>query len=492
MKLNPDVDLAAAVEDLRQILARDDWLVSKPVASYELSAGRGHRRITFFLPGIGRERLRARLRQIAREDEDRFDHVGVLIVSSAAELEAARDVNQADWYPRVFFAAQDQMRDWANGRLRIVGGSPADIAAFEADVVSNQPVGAERSHYILRFRAPQIREVWPAQFVMMDVTTERPLCAKRKVARSGGRTVGLDAPPLPVLKRPFGIQRAYYPHFPASFLKRLALPPTLAPVLHMVYPETFDMFYKVLADGVGTKLMTRLKRSDRIHMLGPLGAPYDARQLRVEGVREAHVIGGGVGMAPLILLVQALRYYAIQVKAFIGIGKLSLLRHKGDVDPSFDDNPDEAYVYLDDLIEAGVRSEDIYLSCDIEPPDRVVRRIPDGNFFHGLAPEHYRRFLEAHPPAGRVTAFSCGPDRMMEAMHRVARAHGVQLKLLMEKRMGCGFGVCLSCVVKIKDSDGEETYARVCTEGPVFDAEDIVWKQDDSKSKLENCGSAHR
>ncbi len=58
----------------------------------------------------------------------------------------------------------------------------------------------------------------------------------------------------------------------------------------------------------------------------------------------------------------------------------------------------------------------------------------------------------------------------------------------MEKRMGCGFGVCLSCVCPVRGADGRETYARVCTEGPVFDAGDILWtKNSDSKSQSVTC-----
>jgi hypothetical protein len=223
-----------------------------------------------------------------------------------------------------------------------------------------------------------------------------------------------------------------------------------------------------------------------------LGTPFDLRTLRAQGVNEVHVIGGGVGVAPLILLVQVLRYLSFPVKVFIGMSKLGLLRYKGDVDPSFADDPTEAYVYIDDLLEAGVDPQDIYLACDAEPPDKVVRRIPKENFYHGLVPAQYRQYLKQHPPQGSVTTFSCGPDRMMEAVNDVAREAGVTLKLLLEKRMGCGFGVCLSCVVKVRDGNGEETYARVCTEGPVFDAKDILWKQNEnnSTSASATCGCA--
>ena len=92
---------------------------------------------------------------------------------------------------------------------------------------------------------------------------------------------------------------------------------------------------------------------------------------------------------------------------------------------------------------------------------------------------------------GAVVAFTCGPNRMMEVMSEVCRTAGVPLKLLLEKRMGCGIGVCFSCVQKVRRPDGTEDYARVCMEGPVFDAKDILWNQN-STPNLEACGCKAR
>ena len=81
---------------------------------------------------------------------------------------------------------------------------------------------------------------------------------------------------------------------------------------------------------------------------------------------------------------------------------------------------------------------------------------------------------------------------MMEVVTEVTRAAGVPLKVLLEKRMGCGLGVCFSCVQKVRRGDGTADYARVCTEGPLFDAKDILWKNDDSKSPSATCGCGAR
>ena len=238
------------------------------------------------------------------------------------------------------------------------------------------------------------------------------------------------------------------------------------------------MLYKVLPDGICTPLMTKLKRGQKIDMVGPLGRPFDVRRLHAEGVEEVHVIGGGVGMAPLILLVEALRYHAFPVKVFLGIAKIGPLLCRNAAGKSCN-----AYAYIDDLLAVGLKSADIYVSCDSEVPTKPVRGIPKQNLFHGLVTELYRNFLGANPASRgkNIRAFTCGPDRMMALVAEIAGQAGVRLQVLMEKRMACGIGVCFSCVQKVRRPNGAEDYARVCMEGPLFDAKDILWKNDDSK-----------
>ena len=81
---------------------------------------------------------------------------------------------------------------------------------------------------------------------------------------------------------------------------------------------------------------------------------------------------------------------------------------------------------------------------------------------------------------------------MMELVAEIAQQASVRLHVLLEKRMACGIGVCFSCVQKVRRPDGTEDYARTCTEGPLFDAKDILWKNDDSKQASANSGCAPR
>ena len=63
----------------------------------------------------------------------------------------------------------------------------------------------------------------------------------------------------------------------------------------------------------------------------------------------------------------------------------------------------------------------------------------------------------------------------MEAVSKIALTYSVPCELSLETPMACGIGICFTCVAKIKQADGEWDYQRTCIEGPVFDAERIVW-----------------
>jgi len=504
---------------LRVILLRDGWQLrpalrrgvrraKRAPARPIFVAQQGRRRISFYFLDQSGPALTRALRAVVRRDAGAFRELAVLLVRTSADLDRVRAARQADQFPRALFVSFPELRAVAAlvapAEYRAIAGpvtesgldgeaesSPGSVAAFDALITANKTVGGSgRDYYILTFQTPQMREVWPSQFVMMDVSPQRQFLRPRLVRR-GRLSGGLDLAPRPVLKRPFAIQRTYYRHFDRGFLQHLRLPPSLALALHPVHPHRFDLLYRVLPAGVGTALMTRLRRGQRVNMLGPLGRPFDVRSLRVRGVAEVHVIGGGVGMAPLILLVHQLRYYSVPVKVFIGISKLQSLRYRGDVDQSFAEEPGNAYVYVDDLLEAGVPRTDIYLSCDSERPTRGVRRIPRRNLYHGLITDQYQQCLADHPrpPRDRTLAIACGPDRMMEIIWDITRAAGLPLRVLIEKRMACGIGVCLSCVCRVRRPDGSEDYSRVCTEGPVFDASELLWNPNDSKSASAACDS---
>jgi dihydroorotate dehydrogenase electron transfer subunit len=114
-----------------------------------------------------------------------------------------------------------------------------------------------------------------------------------------------------------------------------------------------------------------------------------------------------------------------------------------------------------------------------------------GMVTHPLIAELKRRAIPLssdHSPANEARAphsalrtphsikiFACGPTPMLKAVGKIAEEFNVPAELSMDEHMCCGVGVCLTCVIPVKSGAGWE-YQRTCTEGPVFDSRDMVWK----------------
>lgn len=99
----------------------------------------------------------------------------------------------------------------------------------------------------------------------------------------------------------------------------------------------------------------------------------------------------------------------------------------------------------------------------------------DGSIGHaGLVTELLAQALEETTSKSRQVV-CCGPEPMMEAAAKVCQQAGAPCLVSLETPMACGIGICFSCVAKVMQPDGEWDYKRTCVEGPVFDAEKIVW-----------------
>ena len=70
---------------------------------------------------------------------------------------------------------------------------------------------------------------------------------------------------------------------------------------------------------------------------------------------------------------------------------------------------------------------------------------------------------------------ACGPIPMLKAIAQVAKEFNKPCQVSLEERMGCGVGACLVCACKVKQENGEEEYLHVCKNGPVFNAEEVVF-----------------
>ncbi len=465
-----------------------------------VAAGNGNQRAVFCFFDKGREdTLKHIANQVIKQDTNHFRTTHFLIFARHEDMIRYRQVGLVHLWPRGFFICLGELvkrvvelYPQPYGHLKPLAQksttdyrSEQKINRFMAEVQSNNPVrGDDESckHFKIKFRAPELRYVVPGQFVMIDTF---PMAKRKRIER---RTSSWDKKgadhlrytnliPKSFLKRPFSIHRAFYEHFDFGYLKNVSLPANLAPVAHTVFPSRFEIFYKVLEEGVGTNELTKVRKGEKIEMLGPLGKVSELASWRAKGIGEVHLVGGGVGMAPLVFFGQALKYYSFRLKAFIGIDRIETLRYSAKFAPTFSEDAENAYVYVENLLSIGLVLNDIYVSSEVsdESMEGFVR-LRKGNRHVGFVTEQYKLYLERRKKLDGVLVIVCGPEPMLRTMNAITSDYDIPMRVLLEKRMACGIGVCMSCVCKIKD-DGSTKYCRVCTDGPLFDAKDLMWEQ---------------
>jgi dihydroorotate dehydrogenase electron transfer subunit len=200
--------------------------------------------------------------------------------------------------------------------------------------------------------------------------------------------------------------------------------------------RTFSLLVKIA--GKGTRALAQLPIGGRVDCLGPLGSAF---RLPDAG-RKPLVVAGGVGIAPFVAFCRLLASRGLAATVLLG----------------------------------GRSAHDLYLRSDFEALGMNVRTsTEDGTHGHrGRVTDLLAKALEEEGP---IELYSCGPTPMLLRVAAMARERGIQHQVSLERRMGCGMGCCLGCVVYTRSDSGGE-YLRSCTEGPVFDAEAVVWERD--------------
>ena len=214
-------------------------------------------------------------------------------------------------------------------------------------------------------------------------------------------------------------------------------------------PVGVDVVYLVV--GKMTTKLAQLGPGAKLEVWGPLGNGFDP-------VPTDHMImvAGGIGQTPFMALgreLMGLRKY--------GEPQRAAMRPKH-VTFCYGARNSEYLAGIEDFRALGI---DLRISTD------------DGSAGHrGFVTDLLRATLDEAKAAGRSTqVVCCGPEKMMEAVAHLAGERGVPCRLSLETPMACGIGICFSCVTKVKDDAGEWDYRRTCVEGPVFDAEKIVF-----------------
>ena len=176
-------------------------------------------------------------------------------------------------------------------------------------------------------------------------------------------------------------------------------------------------------EGQGTKKISSLCANDEIQLFGPLGNGFDTEELK----GKIAVIGGGIGIAPLLYLSKKL-------------GKRA-----------------DVYLGYKDL-------ENMYIVEEFKSfVDKTLIVTEDGSFGE-------KGFVTDYVLYDKYDAVvTCGPEIMMNKIVNNCRINNIKCYISLERRMACGMGACLGCTVETKDGN-----KRACKDGPVFNSEELV------------------
>jgi dihydroorotate dehydrogenase electron transfer subunit len=256
-----------------------------------------------------------------------------------------------------------------------------------ARILSNQRITADT--WLLGMKSPRIaKSARPGQFVMIRVRS------------------GLD----PLLRRPFSI----------CGTER----------------DSFLVLYRVV--GEGTAILRDAKAGEILSVLGPLGTGFELPG----GDAIPLLVGGGIGVAPLLFLAQRLK----KRKTLFMMGFAS-------------------------------EKEVLALPQIKGPRTKVSIATDDGSKGHrGFVTDLVEDYLvKSGVNKKRHLLFTCGPKGMMSKMADISASHSIPCQCCLEASMACGLGACLGCAIKAPESSGR-AYVHVCKDGPVFRTEAIDWK----------------
>jgi dihydroorotate dehydrogenase electron transfer subunit len=213
-------------------------------------------------------------------------------------------------------------------------------------------------------------------------------------------------------------------------------------------PTGLDVVY--LTAGKFTRRLAICNPGTQLQVWGPLGngfAPPSAEHV--------FMVAGGIGQTPFLSL-------AAELLGHKHFGET----HRSAVHPKkvtfcYGARNAEYFAGLDDFRRLGL---ELHLSTD------------DGTLgHHGFVTDVLRKLLDDQDAKTSRQIVCCGPERMMEAVAEIAHERQVPCQVSLETPMACGIGICFTCVAKVRQPDGTWDYKRTCVEGPVFDAEKIVW-----------------
>jgi dihydroorotate dehydrogenase electron transfer subunit len=270
-------------------------------------------------------------------------------------------------------------------------------------------------------------EAWPGeQFIMRLVA---PQCAAR--ARAGS-FVHVSCDPMLPMRRPLSLMRAD----PGS--------------------GVIELLFKIVGEGLA--LLAGRRPGERVSVMGPIGKPFAPSP----GRRRPLLIGGGVGIPPMVFLAEALGPAARDGLVLMGS------------EIPFPFAPAASRIALEGLPEGVTAAMPLMEALGV--PSRLASGAGFDGCYRGYVTELGREWLRSLDEAQlrQVEIFACGPTPMLKAAAALARDFSVPCQVSLEEFMACAVGGCAGCAVRINTPSGP-AMKRVCVDGPVFDAAVVDW-----------------
>ncbi len=235
-----------------------------------------------------------------------------------------------------------------------------------------------------------------------------------------------------------------------------------------------EILFKVT--GHGSRLLAQRAPQDRISVLGPIGVGFRTQPERPLCV----LIGGGIGIPPMIFLAQQLAK---------SMGVLGADQRPEETAPAPKGASISAVAFFGSEIPFPFRSRPSTLLAPEVPsgviaaaplleswgiPSRLASLSGFPGCFEGYVTElaaHYLERLDADRRA-QVQLFACGPNAMLRSVARLARRFDVPAQVSLEEFMACAVGGCAGCTVRVMTPEGA-AMKRVCVDGPVFTADAV-------------------
>lgn len=222
--------------------------------------------------------------------------------------------------------------------------------------------------------------------------------------------------------------------------------------------DWIEVLYKVVGEGLHS--LAGKRPGDTINVLGPIGQPFRPAPDRP----NALLIGGGVGIPPMVFLADALHRNATPANPFAILG--SEIPFPFTLMPSSLPTP-----WLDaDIVSTMPLLESWGISC------RLTSLAGFAGCFHGYVTDLAQRWLQGLDDASlaKTEIFACGPTPMLKAVATLAARYQLPCQVSLEEYMACAVGGCAGCAVEVITPDGP-AMKRVCVDGPVFEASAVAW-----------------